>query len=291
LKVFAALFDLICTHLHLALMQSIIPYPTTENTTTAEGNFHSNVFAASPLSSHLLTKVCLNIEEHTDQIAGLFTTAAGHLCLQFGLLGSLSGALENAPYFPWLINQFGADCLYLQTQGLYITWETLQEAIDGRFIVEAIINSFLLYNLGLVMELQSIFGVGIGTFKEEGMAIPSDSFQSRQFHANRSRFMYLKCRLMLDLAGVARYQATGIPLIDLLSMALYNNSAYAAFADGQYEICRDFFLANQAYIHSVVTMPAFFNWNPETVAVISRYTTNFLLNSYTLRMPNVASAA
>jgi len=214
----------------------------------------------------------------------LLNTASGQpFIFQVGLPGSLSEGPAS--------RQLHDDCMYLQTQGLYLTLTSLREATNDNDIIQGIVSSFLLYNLGLVSQLHSICGLGIGACEPDGIAFVSDSFQFRRYHAARSRTMYMNSRLILQKTGVATQQATGIPLLDLLSMALYNNEACAAFADNDYDTCRTLFQMLESFKISLLSKAAHSHWNDETAFIMNRYMGHFLLNALTLKKPDFPPAA
>jgi len=181
--------------------------------------------------------------------------------------------------------------VYLHTQGISISPElSLAYLTTDPVISEAIMTSVLIYNLGLINQLRSICGFG-WIMGETDQQAEKDSYYFRLYSARNARLLYRRSRLILHQAGVDTGQATGLALVDFLSMALYNNIAFAAFDEGDYEVCQELFQMLADYKTSVQIIASNSSWDTDTITTMYRYMSDFLLNSMILKRPTVAAAA
>jgi hypothetical protein len=104
---------------------------------------------------------------------------------------------------------------------------------------------------------------------------------------SRARTLYQKCQQLLAEAGVP-LSATGNPVIDMLSMALFNNLAHVSFEMGLFDDARHCF---ELLSRFSVTVIAERYGDAYVGLMLDQQKTHFLLNSIVLQVPKVAGAA
>lgn len=167
----------------------------------------------------------------------------------------------------------GEDSIYLHHHGISLR-------LNGDYSPDPLLNTtifscIMIYNLGLTRQLQS-------SRNETAKASRSSYLQS-------SLSLYSKARQLL--AGCSG-GVQGIPELDVLVMALCNNSGYAAYQAGDY-------ISSELYYHSLteyVTASASLTcnnncWDEQTQFIVHRFMHEFLLNAMVLQRPKLASAA
>lgn len=135
-----------------------------------------------------------------------------------------------------------------------------------------IVSSIILFNLALVYHVKGLEGF-------------DNWCQARIFKA---RSLYLKSRTLLAEAGVSLASSMGHPVIDILSMALFNNLGQCAFQLSEYEESQAHFDQLVAFAASVQSVQ---EYDPETSALLSWHKNMFITNAFALQPPTLAPAA
>lgn len=175
--------------------------------------------------------------------------------------------------------------LYLHTQGVSFSTRSLQAIASDPLVCLSLASAVILYNLAVVNQLQGLQG----SFCKQTQGQQVQETQDR--HTQRAISFFGTCRMLLQEAGINPHQAIGIPLLDFLSMAIYNNIGYAAFEQGDYQAAERYFRQLEVFTSSLRTITPFQQWDGETYMLMDRFMNEFLLNTLVLGKPSLAAAA
>lgn len=138
------------------------------------------------------------------------------------------------------------------------------------FVNSAVVSSIIIFNLAVVYHLKGL--------KECG---------NRSARLSKARLLYDKSDLLLKDAGV-QLSSTGNPVIDMLSMALFNNLAQVSFELGSYDESRRCF--ENLILFSLTVVPSRYD-DSYIGSLLDQEKSNFLLNAIILHAPKLAPAA
>jgi tetratricopeptide (TPR) repeat protein len=133
-----------------------------------------------------------------------------------------------------------------------------------------LISSIIIFNLSIIYHLKGLEGRSMSVMR-----------------LRKAKSLYLKAHNLLVDAGVPM-RATSNPVIDMLSMALYNNLAHVTFELQAYDESRRFFDKLVRFALSVV--PARYG-DAYVGSLLDQQKSNFLLNAIILQIPMLAAAA
>jgi len=133
-----------------------------------------------------------------------------------------------------------------------------------------IISSIIIFNLSIIYHLK-----GLETVSMSAMRL------------NKAKTLYLKSQHLLVDAGVP-LGSTGNPVIDMLSMALFNNLAHVTFEMGSYEESRKQF--DHLIRFALTVIPSRYG-DAYVGSHMDQQKSNFLLNAIILQAPKLAAAA
>jgi tetratricopeptide (TPR) repeat protein len=139
-------------------------------------------------------------------------------------------------------------------------------------INSTIVSAIIIFNLSIVYHLKGLEG-GSGSISS--------------MRLRKARALYQKSQNLLIDAGVP-LGATGNPVIDVLSMALFNNLAHVAFELSSYEESRQFF---DFLIRFALTVVPSKYGDAFVAALLDQQKSSFLLNAIILQVPKLAPAA
>jgi hypothetical protein len=133
-----------------------------------------------------------------------------------------------------------------------------------------IVSSIIIFNLSIIYHLKGL---------EAG---------DRSVHLlDKARSLYQKCHSLIADAGVP-LGATGNPVIDMLSMALYNNLAHVSFEMDCYGDSRQYF--EHLIRFSLTVVPESYG-DAYVGVLLDQQKSHFLLNAIILQVPKLAAAA
>jgi tetratricopeptide (TPR) repeat protein len=133
-----------------------------------------------------------------------------------------------------------------------------------------IVSSIIIFNLSIIYHLKGL---------EAG---------DRSVHLlKKARALYQKCHGLIADAGVP-LGATGNPVIDMLSMALYNNLAHVSFEMDCYGDSRRYF--EHLIRFSLTVVPESYG-DAYVGVLLDQQKSHFLLNAIILQVPKLAAAA
>lgn len=133
-----------------------------------------------------------------------------------------------------------------------------------------IISSIIIFNLSIIYHLKGLEG----------------SNQSL-LRLSKAKSLYQKSHRLLTDAGVP-LAATGNPVIDMLSMALFNNLAHVSFEMQEYSESRKYF--DHLIRFALTVVPARYV-DTYVGSLLDQQKSNFLLNAIILQPPRLAAAA
>lgn len=133
-----------------------------------------------------------------------------------------------------------------------------------------IVSSIVIFNLAIVYHLKGLEECG-----------------NTDARLAKARSLYHKSHLLLQEAGVPG-ASTGNPVIDMLSMALFNNMAQSSFELGGYPESRGYF--EQLICFATTVVPSRYQ-DAYVFSLLDQQKSNFLLNAIILHAPKIASAA
>lgn len=133
-----------------------------------------------------------------------------------------------------------------------------------------IVSSIIIFNLSIIYHLK-------------GLEAGDRSVQL----LNKARSLYQKCQSLVADAGVP-LGATGNPVIDMLSMALYNNLAHVSFEMDCYGDSRLYF--EHLIQVSLTVVPESYG-DAYSGILLDQQKSHFLLNAIILQAPKLAAAA
>ena len=133
-----------------------------------------------------------------------------------------------------------------------------------------IMSSIIIFNISIVYHLKGL--------EEES---------SGRFRLSKAKSLYEKSRRLLSHAGVP-LNATGNPVIDVLSMALYNNLAHVSFELRLFVESRNCF---DRLIRFALTVVPLRYGDHYVATLLDQQKSNFLLNAIILQPPRLAAAA
>jgi tetratricopeptide (TPR) repeat protein len=133
-----------------------------------------------------------------------------------------------------------------------------------------VVSSIIIFNLAVVYHLKGLEECG-----------------DRNARLSKAMLLYNKSDLLLKDAGVP-LSSTGNPVIDMLSMALFNNLAQASFELGSYDESRRYF--DNLILFSLTVVPSRYD-DAYIGSLLDQEKSNFLLNAIILHAPKLAPAA
>jgi tetratricopeptide (TPR) repeat protein len=133
-----------------------------------------------------------------------------------------------------------------------------------------IVSSIIIFNVSIIYHLKGL----------EGRTMGSTRLQ-------KAKSLYQKSHHLLVDAGVP-LGSTGNPVIDMLSMALFNNLAHVAFEMQGYEDSRKYF---DSLIRFALTVVPTRYGDAYVGSLLDQQKSNFLLNAIILQAPKLAAAA
>jgi tetratricopeptide (TPR) repeat protein len=138
------------------------------------------------------------------------------------------------------------------------------------FVNSTVVSSIIIFNLGVVYHLEGLEECG-----------------NRSARLGKARLLYTKSDLLLKDAGVP-LSSTGNPVIDMLSMALFNNLAQTSFELGSYDESRRCF--DKLIMFSITVAPSRYD-DAYIGSLLDQEKSRFLLNAIILHDPKLAPAA
>jgi tetratricopeptide (TPR) repeat protein len=138
------------------------------------------------------------------------------------------------------------------------------------FVNSTVVSSIIIFNLAVVYHLKGLEECG-----------------DRSARLSKARLLYDKSDLLLKDAGVP-LSSTGNPVIDMLSMALFNNLAQASFELGSYDESRRCF--DNLIMFTSTVVPSSYD-DANIGSLLDQEKSNFLLNAIILHAPKLAPAA
>jgi hypothetical protein len=180
----------------------------------------------------------------------------------------------------------GDASIYLHTQGISLTSGNGLAYSSDPLINLSIVSSITIYNFGLVHQLQ-----GLNHARYQGTKELLDSIGSRKFLTHRALNLYSRSVMILEEAGFVSNQATSLPVLDFLFMAVFNNVGYSDFVQGDYSGAMANFQHLEALAGSVKSISLSQQWDFETCILMDEYMKTFLLNVMVLREPILAATA
>ena len=133
-----------------------------------------------------------------------------------------------------------------------------------------IVSSIVIFNLGIVYHLKGLEGGNVANMR-----------------LLKAMSLYQKSHILLSDAGVPRF-STGNPVVDMLSMALFNNMAQACFEMSLYTESRQYFDDLIYFAQTVVPMRY---GDAYISSLLDQQKSNYLLNAIILQAPKLAPAA
>jgi len=137
-----------------------------------------------------------------------------------------------------------------------------------------IVSSIVLFNLALVYHVKGM----------EDFDICS------QACLLKARSLYFKAKALLVEAGVSLRQSTRHPVIDVLTMALFNNCAQVAHSLSEYDECRSE-VGRLVAFADTLRLDDHCRQEPETLSLLEWHKSLILGNALYFQPPNLASAA
>jgi hypothetical protein len=138
------------------------------------------------------------------------------------------------------------------------------------FVNATIVSSIIIFNLAAVYHLKGLEECG-----------------DRDARLSKARLLYDKSDHLLKDAGVPM-NSTGNPVIDMLSMALFNNLAHASFELACYADSRTYF--DLLIRFSLTVVPSRYD-DAYIGSLLDQEKSSFLLNAIILHAPKLAPAA
>jgi tetratricopeptide (TPR) repeat protein len=138
------------------------------------------------------------------------------------------------------------------------------------FVNSTVVSSIIIFNLAVVYHLNGLEECG-----------------DRSARLRKAMLLYDKSDLLLKDAGVP-LSSTGNPVIDMLSMALFNNLAQASFELGGYDESRRYF--DKLILFTLTVVPSRYD-DAYIGSLLDQEKSNFLLNAIILHAPKLAPAA
>jgi hypothetical protein len=135
-----------------------------------------------------------------------------------------------------------------------------------------VVSSIILFNLALVYHLKGLEG--------------SDNISHSRLISAKS--LYMKSRALLDEAGFSSTCSSGLPVVDILTMAIFNNLGQIAFILVDYEQSQTFFDSLVVFCSTVRPQD---HQEDNDGALLDLHISAFLVNAITLQQPTHASAA
>jgi len=162
---------------------------------------------------------------------------------------------------------------------------------DGAYAHDPLVNAtivsaIILFNLALVYHVKGM----------ESGCLYDNASQARLLKA---RSLYIKVRTLLTEAGISSTMSTGNPVIDILTMAVFNNLGQTAYYLSEFCQSQTHFEDLIAYVNTVnaneeaqaaADKPSQ-QQDHETVALLEWHKSLFRMNAVTLQAPTLASAA
>jgi len=133
-----------------------------------------------------------------------------------------------------------------------------------------VISSIIIFNLSIIYHLKGLEGSNQSVMR-----------------LSKAKTLYQKSYHLLSDAGVPM-ESTGNPVIDMLSMALFNNLAHVSYEMGCYSESRNFF---DYLIRFALTVIPSRYVDAYVGSLLDQQKSNFLLNAIILRPPKLAAAA
>jgi tetratricopeptide (TPR) repeat protein len=158
---------------------------------------------------------------------------------------------------------------FVHSQGINIISSPTAYSPDV-LINTTVVSGIVIFNLAIVYHLKGLEGNNLGVMR-----------------LLKAISLYQKSHLLLSDAGVP-LGATGNPVIDMLSMALFNNMAQVSFELALYEESRHYFDNLVRFARTV--SPQLYG-NSYIGAILDQQKSNYLLNAIILQVPKLAPAA
>jgi len=133
-----------------------------------------------------------------------------------------------------------------------------------------IISSIIIFNLSIIYHLKGLEGNGMCVMR-----------------LRKAKTLYQKSHHLLMDAGVPM-SSTGNPVIDMLTMALFNNMAHVSYEMGRYDDSRRYF--DHLIRFALTVVPARYG-DAYVGNLLDQQKSNFLLNAIILQAPKLAAAA
>jgi tetratricopeptide (TPR) repeat protein len=133
-----------------------------------------------------------------------------------------------------------------------------------------IVSSIIIFNLSIIYHLKGLEGRSMSDLR-----------------LRKARSLYQKAHNLLADAGVP-LGATSNPVIDMLSMALFNNLAHVSFEMQAYDDSRRYF--DKLIRFALTVVPARYG-DAYVGSLLDQQKSNFLLNAIILQAPKLAAAA
>lgn len=133
-----------------------------------------------------------------------------------------------------------------------------------------IVSSIIIFNLSIIYHLKGLEGSSLSVMR-----------------LNKAKSLYQKSHHLLADAGVP-LGSTGNPVIDMLSMALFNNLAHVSFEMATYEESRRYF--DHLIRFALTVVPTRYG-DAYVGTLLEQQKSNFLLNAIILQAPKLAPAA
>jgi tetratricopeptide (TPR) repeat protein len=133
-----------------------------------------------------------------------------------------------------------------------------------------VVSSIIIFNLSIIYHLKGLEGRSMGRTR-----------------LHKAKSLYQKSHRLLADAGVP-LGSTGNPVVDMLSMALYNNLAHVSYELQGYDESKAFF---QNLIRFALTVLPSKYGDPQVGLLLDQQKSNFLLNAIILQAPKLAAAA
>ncbi|GKY97610.1 hypothetical protein MPSEU_000719400 [Mayamaea pseudoterrestris] len=133
-----------------------------------------------------------------------------------------------------------------------------------------VVSSIIIFNLSIIYHLKGLEGRCMSDMR-----------------LRKAKSLYQKAHNLLADAGVP-LNATSNPVIDMLSMALYNNLAHVTFEMQAYDESRKFF---DSLIRFALTVVPNLYGDAYVGSLLDQQKSNFLLNAIILQAPKLAAAA
>jgi tetratricopeptide (TPR) repeat protein len=138
------------------------------------------------------------------------------------------------------------------------------------FVNSTVVSSIIIFNLAVVYHLEGL-----------------EECDGKSARLGKARLLYNKSDLLLKDAGVP-LSSTGNPVVDMLSMALFNNLAQASYELGSYDESRICF--DNLIMFSITVVPSRYD-DAYIGSLLDLEKSKFLLNAIILDTPKLAPAA